>query len=163
MLFQLLMNNLLQFVCLWCCVPPDFVVQINKFFILVLPSAVIHERRGKKLISKTTKYKLDSSSKMQFVFFHPKDLFYFICFIHLKICLETIDSVKYLEMTQIVGGRGSCFFVIMTQCVQKSICDSPLIRKIKNEFKMFSFTTTAQHNASTNCTTNYKSNLLLLT
>ena len=103
------MNNLLQFVCLWCCVPPDFVVQINKFFILVLPSAVIHERRGKKLISKTTKYKLDSSSKMQFVFFHPKDLFYFICFIHLKICLETIDSVKYLEMTQIAGGRGSCF------------------------------------------------------
>ena len=68
------MNNQVQFVCLWCCVPPDFVVQINNFLSLVLFSAVIHQRRGKKLINKTIKYKLDSSSKMQFAFFYPKDI-----------------------------------------------------------------------------------------
>ena len=68
-LLQLLMNNQLQFVCLWCCVPLDFVVQIDNFFCLVLFSAVIHKGRGKKLISRTIKYKLCSSSKMQFSFF----------------------------------------------------------------------------------------------
>ena len=52
------MNNQVQFVCLQCCGPPDFVVQINNFFSLVLFSAAIHKRRGKKLISKTIKYKL---------------------------------------------------------------------------------------------------------
>ena len=36
---------------------------------LVLFSAVIYEQAGKNLISKTVKYKLDSSSKMQFAFF----------------------------------------------------------------------------------------------
>ena len=63
------MNNQVQFVCFCCCVPPDFVVQINNFLSLFLFSGVIHKRRGKKLISKTIKYKLDSSSKMQFAFF----------------------------------------------------------------------------------------------
>ena len=68
------MNNQVQFVCLWCCVPPDFVFQINSFFSLVVYSALIHKTRGKKLISKTIKYKLESSSKMQFAFFYPKDI-----------------------------------------------------------------------------------------
>ena len=94
------MNNQVQFVCLWCCVPLDFVVQINNFFCLVVFSAVIHKRRGKKLISKTIKYKLDSSSKMQFAFFYTKDI--------QKIFWKTIDFVKNLEMTQIAWGRGSC-------------------------------------------------------
>ena len=46
-------------VCLWCCVPPDFVVQINNFFSLVLFSSVIHKIRGKKLIRIYIKYKLN--------------------------------------------------------------------------------------------------------
>ena len=53
----------------WCCVPLDFVAQNNNFFNLVLFSAVIHKRGGRKLISKTIKYKLDRPSKMSFVFF----------------------------------------------------------------------------------------------
>ena len=51
-LMHLLMNNQVQFVYLWCCVLSGFVVQINDFFCLVLFSAVIHKRWGKKLISK---------------------------------------------------------------------------------------------------------------
>ena len=62
------------FVCLWCCAPPCFVVQINDFFSLVPFSAVIHKRRGKKLIIKTIKYKRDSFSKMQFAFCYLKDI-----------------------------------------------------------------------------------------
>ena len=89
------MNNEVQFVFLWCCVPPNFVVQINNFFSLVLFSAVIHKRRRKKLISKTIKYKLDSSSKMQFAFVILKTFNFF---------WKTIDFVKNLEMTQIAGG-----------------------------------------------------------
>ena len=68
------MNNQVEFVSLWCFVPLNFVVQINNFFSLVLFSAVIYNRKAKKLISKTIKYKLDSSSKMQFAFFYPKDI-----------------------------------------------------------------------------------------
>ena len=68
------MNNQVQFICLWCCVPPDFVVQINNFFNCVIFSTVIHKRRGKKLISKIIRHKLDSSSKMQFAFFDPKNI-----------------------------------------------------------------------------------------
>ena len=68
------MNNQVQFECLWCCVPPDFVVQINNFVNLVLFSAVVYKRRRKKLISKTINYKLDSTSKMQFASLYPKDI-----------------------------------------------------------------------------------------
>ena len=57
----------MQFVCLWYCVPPDFVVQINNFFILVLFSEV-SEKVLRKTI-KTIKYKLDSFSKTQFAVF----------------------------------------------------------------------------------------------
>ena len=74
LLLQFLMSNYVQFVCLWRCAPSDSVVHINNFFSLVLFSAVIHKRRGKKLNCKTIKYKLDSSSKMQFVFCYPKDI-----------------------------------------------------------------------------------------
>ena len=72
------MNNQVQFVCLWCCIPPDFVVQITNFFSLVLFSAVIYKRRGKKLISKTIKHKLNNSSKIQFAFLYPKDIQFFL-------------------------------------------------------------------------------------
>ena len=64
----------MQFLRLCCCVPHDFLVQINNFFGLVLFSAAIYKRTGKKLISKTIKYKLDSSLKTQFVFFYYKDI-----------------------------------------------------------------------------------------
>ena len=104
------MNNQLQFVSLWCCVPLDFVVQINNFFWLVLFSAVIHKGRGKKLISKTIKYKLCRSSKMQFSFF-------FILKIFTKFFGNDANSR---------GRRGYVLCVIMTQCVQKSLCDSSL-------------------------------------
>ena len=81
-----------MFVYLWCCDPPDFVVQINNFFSLVLFSAVIHKRRGKKLISKIIRYKLDRSSKMQFAFFILKTF---------KFFWKTIDFGDNLEMTQL--------------------------------------------------------------
>ena len=64
----------MQFVCLLSCLRPYFVVQINNIFRLVLFAAITHKRRGEKQISKTIKYKLDSSSKMQFVFFYPKNI-----------------------------------------------------------------------------------------
>ena len=107
----------MQFVCLWCCVPPDFVVQINNFFSLVLFSPIIHKIRGKKLISKTIKYKLDSSSKMQFAFFYPKDIQNFFW--------KLINFAENLEMTQTaMGGDGRgwkdyVFCVIMTQWGRK--------------------------------------------
>ena len=100
------MNNQVQFACLWCRVPSDFVVPINNFFNLVLFSVVIHKRRGKTLISKTIKYKLDSSSKMQFVFSYPEDI--------QKNFSKIIDFVENLEMT---GGGGHVLCVIMAQCV----------------------------------------------
>ena len=80
------MNNEVQFACLWCCVPPDFVLS------LVLFSALIHKRREMKLTSKIIKYKLDSFSKMQFAFFYPKHI--------QKIFWKIIDFVGNLEMTQ---------------------------------------------------------------
>ena len=45
----------------------------------------------------------------------------------LKQALETIDSVGILKMTHmagVFGGHNVC--VIMTRCVGKLICDSPL-------------------------------------
>ena len=74
---------------------------------MLLFSAVINKRRGKKLISKTIKHKLDSSSKMQFALFYPKDI--------QKYFLKAIDFIENLEMTQIAGGggtggRGTIFF-----------------------------------------------------
>ena len=87
------MNNLVQFVCLWCCVLPDFVVQIN---ILQLGSIfrLIHKRRGKKLISKTIKYKFDSSS----IFFILKTFKNFF--------RKTITFAKNLKLMQIARGWG---------------------------------------------------------
>ena len=64
----------MQFVCLLSCLRPCFVVQINNIFRLVLFAAITNKRRGERQISKTIKYKLDSSSKMQFVFFYPKNI-----------------------------------------------------------------------------------------
>ena len=101
------MNNQAQFVCLWCCTQPDFVFQINNFFNLVLLSAVIHKRKGKKLISKTIKYKLESSSEMQFAFFYLKDI--------QKVFSKTIDFVENLEIWKWRNSRrrggGVMFFV----------------------------------------------------
>ena len=93
------MNNQMQFVCLWCCA--DFAVQ-NQFsnsFSLVLFSTPILKRREKELISKTSKYKLDSPSKMQFAFFYLKDILK--CFFW-----KTIDFVKNLKMTETAVGEG---------------------------------------------------------
>ena len=99
------MNNQVQFVCLWCCVPPDFVVQINNFVSRVLFSAVIHKRRGNKLIRKTIKYKLDISSKMQFAFYYPKNVKKVSI---LSKILTTLDFVENLEVMQILGAGRSC-------------------------------------------------------
>ena len=107
----------MQFVCLWCCVPPDFVVQVKNFFSFVLFSTVIH-KRAQKLISKTIKYKLDSSSKMQIALFNPREIQIF--FGKLSILLEIWKWLK----SQGAGGYVLSF--IMTQCVRKSIFDSPL-------------------------------------
>ena len=41
-----------------------------------------------------------------------------------NVFLKTIDFVKNLEMMQIAGGGGHALRLIMTQCMQKSICDS---------------------------------------
>ena len=68
-LLHWLMNNRVQFVYFWCCVPPDFEVQMNNFFSFVLFSSVIHKRRGNKLISKAIEFKLDISSSIKFAFF----------------------------------------------------------------------------------------------
>ena len=58
---------------------------------------------------------------MQFAFFYPKNIFKLFW----KISLVFAEN---LEMTQIAGGGGGqVLYVIMTQCVRKSICDSPLI------------------------------------
>ena len=38
---------------------------------------------------------------MQFAFFYPKD-------IHFFVCLKTINFVENLEMTQIAGVGGAC-------------------------------------------------------
>ena len=70
-LLQLLINNQVKFVCLWYL--PDSVVQINTLCSLVLFSAVIYKRRGKKLISKTIKYKLETvPQRCNLVFFIQK-------------------------------------------------------------------------------------------
>ena len=115
------MNNQVQFICLWCCVPPDFVVQINNFFRLTLFSAAIDKRRRKKLIIKIIKYKVNSSSEIQFAFFYPKYI--------QKFFLKNYRLVENLKMTQIAARRGGSHVlcVIMTQCVLKLIYDLPLI------------------------------------
>ena len=59
-------DNQMKFFCLKRRVPTSLVFQMKDFFNLVLFSAVIHKRGEKKLVSKTIKYKLDNSSKMQF-------------------------------------------------------------------------------------------------
>ena len=86
-LLQLLMNNKVQFV---------------YFFGLALFSAVIYERRGEKLISKTIKYKLGSSSKMQFAFFYPKDIQNFF--------LQNYQFCRKSENKAESWGRGFIFF-----------------------------------------------------
>ena len=93
------MNNQVLFVCLWCCVSLDFAIQIN-FFSLALFSALIHKRRGKKLISKTIKYKLDSLQRCNLLFY-PKDIRFFLW--------KTIDFAVNLEMKQITKVGGSSF------------------------------------------------------
>ena len=79
---------------------------MNNFFSLVLFSAVIHTRRGMKLMSKIIKYKLDSSSRMQFAFLYPKD-------IKKKKIWETIDFIKNMKMTQ-TGEVGRHVLYIIT-------------------------------------------------
>ena len=118
--------NQVQFVCLFvCCAPPNSVVQINNFFRLILFSAEIRKRRGKKLISKTIKYKLGSSSKMPFALFPERHLF-----IHLFIYLfENNWYCRKSGMTHMAGGGGggrSCSLRHYDAGERKSICYSPL-------------------------------------
>ena len=56
---------------------------------------------------------------MPFALLYPKTI--------QKYFWKTIDFVKNLEMTQIAGGGAHVLCVLMTQCVRKSICDSPRI------------------------------------
>ena len=65
---------------------------------MVLFFAVIHKIREKKLFSKTIKYKLDCSSKMQFAFFYPKKI--------QKSFWENYQFVENQEMKQIAWGGG---------------------------------------------------------
>ena len=55
---------------------------------------------------------------MQFAFFYRKDIENFFW--------KTIDFVENLGITQIAGGGGHVLCVVMTQCVRRSVCDSPL-------------------------------------
>ena len=84
------MNNQVQFACFRRCTPPDFVLQINNFFRLVLFSTVIHKGRGKMFLENYP---------------FPR---------------------KSGNNTNSRGWRGHVLWVIMTQCVRKSISDSPL-------------------------------------
>ena len=131
-LLQLLIRCSL-FVCLFvCCVPPNSVVQINNFR-LILFSAEIRKRRGKKLVSKTIKYKLGSSSKMPFAIFPRKTfiyLFIYLFIIYLFIYLfENNWFCRKSGMTHMAGGGGggrSCSLRHYDAGERKSICYSPL-------------------------------------
>ena len=106
-LLQLLMNNDVQFVCLWCCALPGFVLQINNLFSLVPISAVIHNKKEKRLIWKAIKYKLDSSSNMQFAFFYPTD-------IQKNFGkLSDLSKIQKSRKQQRMGGGGRVIFVIV--------------------------------------------------
>ena len=110
----------MQFVCLWCCVPSDSIVHINNFFSLVLLSAVIHKKRGKKLNCKIIKYKLDSSSEMQFVFFYPKYIqIFFLENYRFRQKSGNDPNSRWRE-------GGSCSLRHYDAVVRKSVCDSPL-------------------------------------
>ena len=118
-----------------------FVVQISNFFSLVLYSAAIHKKRRKKLISKTIKCNFYSLSKMQFCFFHPKNIFLENYWFYKKSGSDANSR----------GWEGSSSFVIMTQCVQKSICDLRLSLQsaaLSGRFTRFSFLLGASCNNS---------------
>ena len=85
---------------------------MNKFFSLVLFSAVIHTRRGMKLMSKVIKYKLDSSSRMQFAFLYPKDIK------KKKKIWETIDFIKNMKVAQTGGVGRHVLYIIMTHAYE---------------------------------------------
>ena len=80
-----------------------FLVQINNFLNLVPFSAVIHKRRGKKLISKIIKYKLDSSSKMIFALFYHKRIS-----VRGRLLDEIPISINYFEYVNVIA----CNFTI---------------------------------------------------
>ena len=113
----------MRFVCLRCCVPPDFGFHVNNLFSWVLFSPAIYEKRGRKLISKTIKHKLENSSKIQFAFIYPKDI---------NFLLEENDQLCWKSGNDAYsrGQVGHTFCVIMTQCIRKAICCSPLRDKI---------------------------------
>ena len=68
-----------------------------------------------KLISKINKYKLGSSSKMQFVLFYPKTI--------QKNFGQLSILSKIWKWHKQQGEVGHLLCVTMTQCVQKSIFD----------------------------------------
>ena len=115
---QLLKNNQMQFVCLQYCVSPHFVVQRNNLFSLVQFSSLIYKRRGKTLISKANKHKLNNSSKIQIAFFILKTFKFFLE--NYLFCRKSGNDVNSKGLGLYI------ISVIMTQCLRKSICDSPL-------------------------------------
>ena len=104
---QLLINNQVQFVCSWCYVQPHFIVQIYNFFCLILFSALIHKKRGKKLIRKITKRNLDSSSKM-----YTLSVFILKSF---KLFLENYQFCRKSGNDANSRGRGVMFFTSLSR------------------------------------------------
>ena len=93
---------------------------MNNFFSLVLFSAVIHTRRRMKLMSKIIKYKLDSSSRMQFAFLYPKD-------IKKKENLGNYRFYQKYESGANRRGGASCSLHDYDACVRKSIRTQELL------------------------------------
>ena len=88
---------------------------------LVLFSVVSHKKTGKKLISRVIKYKLGSSSKMQFVIFIVKTFKNFLE--NFRFCRKSGNDANSMGRGE---SRQSLSLRHYDACVRKSICDLPL-------------------------------------
>ena len=116
---QLLLNNKVKFACLWCCVLPDFVVQVNNIFSFVLLYSifcVIYKRKRKRLIRKTVKYQLDHSSKIQFDFLLFWRLAFLFCFLCVCVCVFFFFFLNYqaFEKSENDANNRLLFFVTLS-------------------------------------------------
>ena len=110
---QLLLNNKVKFACLWCCVLPDFVVQVNNIFSFVLLYSifcVIYKRKRKRLIRKTVKYQLDHSSKIQFDFL----LFWRLTFLFFFLVFLFFENYQVFEKSENDANNRLLFFVTLS-------------------------------------------------
>ena len=110
---QLLLNNKVKFACLWCCVLPDFVVQVNNIFSFVLLYSifcVIYKRKRKRLIRKTVKYQLDHSSKIQFDF----SLFWRLTFLFFFLVFLFFENYQVFEKSENDANNRLLFFVTLS-------------------------------------------------